>query len=93
MADTALLLQVLAGEDTNDPMSAAQLVPDYTAALADPQPPRIGLVREFFLEKADAETQQHIEAVVEQLTQGPVLMSPRWHSRRASKASLKRTSG
>ncbi len=69
VTDTALLLQVLAGEDANDPMSASQPIPDYTAALADPQPPRIGLVREFFLEKADAETQQHIEAVVEQLTQ------------------------
>ena len=69
VADMALLLQVLAGEDANDPMSAAQPIPDYTAALADPPPPRIGLVREFFLEKADAETQQHIEAVVEQLTQ------------------------
>ncbi len=69
VADTALLLQVLAGEDANDPMSAAQPVPDYTAALADPQPPRLGLVREFFLEKADAETQQHLEGVRAQLTQ------------------------
>ncbi len=69
VADTALLLQVLAGEDAHDPMSAAQPIPDYAAALADPQPPRIGLVREFFLEKADAETRQHIEAVVEQLIQ------------------------
>ena len=69
VADTALLLQALAGEDANDPMSAAQPVPDYTAALADPQPPRLGLVREFFLEKADAETRRHIEAVVDQLTQ------------------------
>ena len=69
VADTALLLQALAGEDANDPMSAAQPIPDYTAALAAPRPPRIGLVRDFFLEKAEAETQRHIEAVVEQLTQ------------------------
>ncbi len=68
VADMALLLQILAGEDANDPMSATQPVPDYTAALADPQPPRIGLVQKFFLEKADAETRQHIETVVEQLT-------------------------
>ena len=68
VTDIALLLQVLAGEDPNDPMSAAQPVPNYPATLTNPQPPKIGLVREFFLEKADAETQQHIEAVVAQLT-------------------------
>ena len=67
VADMALLLQVLAGEDANDPMSAAQPVPHYAAALT--QPPRIGLVREFFLEKADAETRQHVTGVVNQLTQ------------------------
>ena len=69
VADMALLLQVLAGEDANDPMSAVQPVPNYTAALTQPRPPRLGLVREFFLEKANTETQQHVAEVVDRLTQ------------------------
>ena len=69
VTDMALLLQVLAREDQNDPMSAKQLVPNYSTALTNPQPPRIGLVREFFLEKATDETRQHIEIVVDQFSQ------------------------
>jgi aspartyl-tRNA(Asn)/glutamyl-tRNA(Gln) amidotransferase subunit A len=65
VADIALLLQALAGDDPQDPACEPVLVPDYTKALADPKPPRLGLVRDFFLEKASEETRKHIEAVAE----------------------------
>lgn len=66
VTDIALLLHVLAGEDQNDPVSAAQPVPDYLQALQSAKPPRIGVTREFFFERADEETRQHVEAVVHQ---------------------------
>lgn len=67
VTDAALLLNVLAGDDPHDPACVPLPVPDYRQALTDPQPPRLGLVREFFLERADEETRQHVEAVAEQL--------------------------
>ncbi|MSQ46843.1 MAG: amidase [Deltaproteobacteria bacterium] len=67
VSDVALLLQALAGDDPNDPACEPVPVPDYSLALRDPAPPRLGLVRQFFLEKAEDETRQHIEAVAEQL--------------------------
>src|SRR5262245_26060925 len=63
VSDTALLLQALAGDDPQDPACAPVPVPDYLVALGDPQPPRLGLVRDFFLEKANEETRRHVEAV------------------------------
>lgn len=67
VTDIALLLQALAGYDPQDPASVQVPIPDYAAALADLKPPRLGLVREFFLEKADNETRKHTEAVAERL--------------------------
>jgi aspartyl-tRNA(Asn)/glutamyl-tRNA(Gln) amidotransferase subunit A len=61
--DAAILLYALAGDDPLDPGSAVVPVPDYRSALLNPLPPRIGLVREFFLEKANDETRRHVEAV------------------------------
>jgi len=66
--DAALLLQVMAGPDANDPVSARAPVSDYFAGLEPPRPPRIGLLRQFFYDHADAETRQHTDAVVEQLS-------------------------
>lgn len=51
--DLALVLQVVAGPDADDPSTATDLVPDYRAALVERRPPRIGLLREFFLERAE----------------------------------------
>jgi aspartyl-tRNA(Asn)/glutamyl-tRNA(Gln) amidotransferase subunit A len=65
--DGALLLQVMAGPDSNDPAASRELVSDYFAGLESLQPPRIGLLRQFFYDHADAETRQHTDAVVEQL--------------------------
>ena len=53
--DIALGLLAVAGHDPEDPSSSRQPVPDYLAALTRRRPPRVGLVREFFLERATAE--------------------------------------
>lgn len=65
VTDIALLLQMLAGDDPQDPACEQVPVPDYAKALGTPQPLRLGLVREFFLEKADEETRKHTEAMAE----------------------------
>jgi aspartyl-tRNA(Asn)/glutamyl-tRNA(Gln) amidotransferase subunit A len=66
--DAALVLQAVAGPDAADPGALQQPAADYVTAVrqAD-QPPRIGLVRQFFCEQADVETRQHTEAVAERL--------------------------
>jgi aspartyl-tRNA(Asn)/glutamyl-tRNA(Gln) amidotransferase subunit A len=68
VTDVALTLQVLAGHDPLDPSTSRAPVPDYLQALqqAD-RPPRIGLVRQFYLERADPELRSHVEGVAEQL--------------------------
>lgn len=65
--DATILLYALAGDDPNDPACLTAPVPDYRSALLNPLPPRIGLVREFFLEKANEETRKHVEAVADRL--------------------------
>lgn len=67
--DAALLLQVLAGHDPHDPSSANRPVPDYRQAPErPPAPPRIGMVRQFFFERADREVCQHTAAIAERLS-------------------------
>ncbi len=67
--DAALLLNVLAGHDPNDASTSDLPVPDYARALASRiTPPRIGLLRQFFYDRADAETRQRTDAVVERLS-------------------------
>lgn len=55
VADTALLLRVIAGADPHDPLCSEASVPDYPAALTRPltRPPRIGRIRSYFQETAD----------------------------------------
>jgi aspartyl-tRNA(Asn)/glutamyl-tRNA(Gln) amidotransferase subunit A len=68
VADCALALQVLAGHDPLDPSSSTAPVPDYLQAVQRAErPPRIGLVREFYLERADAELRRHVEDVADRL--------------------------
>jgi aspartyl-tRNA(Asn)/glutamyl-tRNA(Gln) amidotransferase subunit A len=68
VTDIALVLQVLAGHDPLDASSSRAPVPDYVQAVqrAD-RPPRLGLVRQFYLERADPELRAHTEGVAEQL--------------------------
>jgi Asp-tRNA(Asn)/Glu-tRNA(Gln) amidotransferase A subunit family amidase len=68
VTDIALLLQVLAGDDPQDPACVPMPVPDYLRALNEVKPPRLGLVRDFFLEKASEDTRKHLETVSERLT-------------------------
>ena len=67
--DAALLLQVMAGPDENDPVAPEVGVPDYAAALAAASAPRIGVIRQFFYDHADEETRQHTSAMVERLAE------------------------
>jgi aspartyl-tRNA(Asn)/glutamyl-tRNA(Gln) amidotransferase subunit A len=66
--DAAILLQVMAGPDDSDPVSVREPVPDYLAGLDSPAPPRIGVLRRFFYEHADAETRQHTDEVLRRLS-------------------------
>ena len=67
--DAALMLSVLAGHDAKDFSSSALDVPDYAKALdSGGPPPRIGVVRRFFYDAADAEVRDHTDQIVRQLT-------------------------
>ena len=68
VTDCALALQVLAGPDPQDPACSQAPVPDYLEAVrrAD-RPPRLGLVRQFYLERADPELRRHVEEVAGRL--------------------------
>jgi aspartyl-tRNA(Asn)/glutamyl-tRNA(Gln) amidotransferase subunit A len=74
VADAALLLQVMAGPDDQDPISSRLPVPDYLAALESPAPPRIGFLRQFYYENADAETQSHFDGVLRCLAQAGAII-------------------
>lgn len=66
--DAAIMLQVLAGHDPQDPASADRPVPDYRAELSeDIRGLRIGAVRHFWEEElpANEETRQSMDAAVE----------------------------
>jgi aspartyl-tRNA(Asn)/glutamyl-tRNA(Gln) amidotransferase subunit A len=65
LADTALLLGVIAGRDPNDSTSVDEPVADYRASLDQPPKPlRIGVVREFFGEGLDQEVASAIQEAV-----------------------------
>ena len=59
--DAAILLQPLAGRDPKDPTASSRRVPDYRAALKGRAAPRIGVVSNPFMSKADAEVRQLTE--------------------------------
>ena len=65
--DAALLLQVMAGPDGADPVSSREPVGDYLTAVSGPAEPRIGLLRRYFYERADAETRRHLDGTAERL--------------------------
>src|SRR5438128_9143903 len=65
--DMALGLLVTAGHDPGDPSSSRAPVPDYLAAITRRRAPRIGLLREFFFERATAEVGRITTQAVERL--------------------------
>ncbi|MBI3300457.1 MAG: amidase, partial [Deltaproteobacteria bacterium] len=68
VTDAALLLQVLAGHDPQDPNSSQISVPDYSQVLGNlARPPRIGFVQGFFLDRATEEARVHTQATAERL--------------------------
>ena len=70
VTDAALLLQAMAGYDANDPGSANVPVPDYGQQMADWQgPPRIGLLKGYFFDRATPEVRHHTEEIAQQLAQ------------------------
>ena len=70
VADAALMLQVMSGEDDNDPGSLRQPVPDFLAQMAEhDRPPRIGLVRQYYQDYCTEEIWAHTEAVANQLAE------------------------
>jgi aspartyl-tRNA(Asn)/glutamyl-tRNA(Gln) amidotransferase subunit A len=65
VADTALLLRVIAGRDPLDSTSVDQPVPDYAATLETaPESLRIGVVPEFFAAGLDAEVEAAVREAV-----------------------------
>ncbi len=68
VADAALMLTVMSGEDSNDPGSLALPVPDFSRQMAEScKPPRIGLVQEYFSETATPEMWSHAQAIAQKL--------------------------
>jgi aspartyl-tRNA(Asn)/glutamyl-tRNA(Gln) amidotransferase subunit A len=66
VGDAALMLSALSGHDPADPFSAN--LSSTPPALKQARPPRIGLLRTFFLERCENETLAHVEAVAAKLT-------------------------
>jgi aspartyl-tRNA(Asn)/glutamyl-tRNA(Gln) amidotransferase subunit A len=73
-ADTALLLQVIAGYDPQDTTSEEMKIPDYAQALRANVPSiRIGIAREFFFADLDPDIEAAMKdalSVLEKLTAG-----------------------
>jgi len=66
--DAALMLQVMSGEDANDPGSASEPVPDFLKQMAEHnRAPRIGLLSQYYQEKSTPEVWAHTKAVAKQL--------------------------
>src|SRR4030043_95535 len=66
--DAAILLGILAGYDPKDRTTSPEPVPDYLRAFTSTRrPPRIGVVRDFYREKAAGYVWRHTEKVLARL--------------------------
>jgi aspartyl-tRNA(Asn)/glutamyl-tRNA(Gln) amidotransferase subunit A len=66
VTDAAYMLQALAGYDAADPACQNRPVPDYVAAVAQPVTPlRVGVCRNHFFERNQAEVERAVEAAIE----------------------------
>jgi len=63
--DAAIMLQVIAGYDPTDSITAAVPVPDYTAALSQPiRGLRVGIPRDYFFEQLDPDVARLVEEAI-----------------------------
>lgn len=77
VADTALILEVLAGRDANDGTSSHDEVKQYTEAIANPTGNlRIGVPEEYFGEGLDPEIKASIESVLASLEKDGATLVP-----------------
>jgi aspartyl-tRNA(Asn)/glutamyl-tRNA(Gln) amidotransferase subunit A len=78
VADATLALSVLAAYDPGDPGSAVRPAPDLAAVLgpAPPAPPRLGLVRDPFLDRAQPAVREHLESVARRLAEQGAVVEP-----------------
>ena len=66
--DAALMLQVMSGEDPNDPGSSSEPVPNFINQMAGHnRPPRIGVVSQYYEENSTSEVWAHTQAAVQKL--------------------------
>lgn len=72
--DAALLLNVMAGPDPQDPVASVAAIDDYLQATESPNVPRIGVLRGYFQENSDAETRSHTEGIVEKLSRAGAII-------------------
>jgi aspartyl-tRNA(Asn)/glutamyl-tRNA(Gln) amidotransferase subunit A len=66
--DAALLLQVMTGYDPNDMVCRPEPAPNYLGAVNSTEPPRIGVLKQFFYDNADAETTANVDDAIRQWT-------------------------
>src|SRR5215471_4344565 len=70
VADTALMLQAMAGPDQRDPSASVQPVPDYPATLrGDLQGIRLGVPRSYYFEHADPEVVAAVRTAITTMQQ------------------------
>jgi aspartyl-tRNA(Asn)/glutamyl-tRNA(Gln) amidotransferase subunit A len=72
--DVALGLGLVAGHDPDDPSSSRAPVPDYLAAITRRRAPRVGLLREFFFERATAEVARITSESVDRLARAGAMV-------------------
>lgn len=65
VSDAAIVFQVIAGHDERDARSLPAIPPDAVSALRNSRPPRIGLAKGYFFEKAGAEAKRRTEEAAE----------------------------
>lgn len=77
VADTALILEVLAGRDKNDGTTSLAPVDEYLSAAQKPEGPlRVGVPEEYFGEGLDPEIRATIEAVMKSLEKEGAVLVP-----------------
>lgn len=67
VADAALVLQAIAGHDPEDPGSVDVPVTDYSSALQQTEPLRVGIPRAHFYEELDPEIESAMAAAISQI--------------------------